>query len=85
VSGRTLRGFNTQRSECVPRCGDGIVTAGEECDDGVNDGGYEECAPGCTLGSGCGDGVVQAGEDCDDGNRLDGDGCGSSCRNLILL
>jgi cysteine-rich repeat protein len=27
---------------------------------------------------------VQADEDCDDGNRLDGDGCGSACRHLIV-
>jgi len=80
----TLSGFDPRPSECVPVCGDGIVTAGEECDDGVNDGGYEECAPGCVLDVGCGDGVVQEGEDCDDGNRLDGDGCGSSCRHLVV-
>jgi fibro-slime domain-containing protein len=82
----TLSGFNTSRSDCSPICGDGVVTAGEECDDGVNDGGYEECAPGCVLGPRCGDGVVQKdqGEACDDGNRRDGDDCGSSCRNLVL-
>lgn len=81
----TLSGFETGRSDCTPICGDGIVTLGEECDDGVNDGGYEECAPGCVLGPSCGDGMVQMGEDCDDGNRRDGDDCGSSCRNLVLL
>lgn len=80
----TLEGFRTSRSQCSPVCGDGIVTLGEECDDGVNDGGYEECGPGCVLGSRCGDGVVQDGEDCDDGNRLDGDGCGSACRRLVI-
>jgi fibro-slime domain-containing protein len=81
----TLSGFTTSPSDCTPICGDGIVTLGEECDDGVNDGGYEECAPGCVLGPRCGDGIVQEGEDCDDGNRRDGDACGSSCRNLVLL
>jgi fibro-slime domain-containing protein len=81
----TLSGFNTARSECSARCGDAIVTAGEECDDGQNDGGYEECGPGCVLGPRCGDGAVQAGEDCDDGNRREGDDCGSSCRKLVLL
>jgi fibro-slime domain-containing protein len=80
----TLSGFNTSPSDCTPICGDGVVTAGEECDDGVNDGGYEECAAGCVLGPRCGDGIVQDDEDCDDGNRRDGDKCGSSCRNLVL-
>jgi fibro-slime domain-containing protein len=80
----TLEGFQTSRSDCSPICGDGIVSAGEECDDGVNDGGYGECAPGCVLGPYCGDGIVQTPEDCDDGNRFDGDGCGSACRNLIV-
>jgi fibro-slime domain-containing protein len=80
----TLSGFDATPSDCTPICGDGIVTAGEECDDGQNDGGYEECFAGCVLGDSCGDGVVQADEDCDDGNRIDGDGCGSSCRILTV-
>src|SRR5262249_6074267 len=42
----TLEGFNATRSDCTPICGDGIVGLGEECDDGVNDGGYGECSPG---------------------------------------
>jgi fibro-slime domain-containing protein len=80
----TLSGFQTGRSECTPLCGDGVVTAGEECDDGINDGGYGECDPGCRLGASCGDGVVQDGEDCDDGNREDDSRCPSSCRWILL-
>lgn len=80
----TLSGFTTSPSDCTPICGDGIVTLGEECDDGDNDGGYEQCDAGCVLGPRCGDGIVQDGEDCDDGNRRDGDECGSACRNLIV-
>jgi cysteine-rich repeat protein len=80
----TLSGFENTPSRCEPRCGDGIVSLGEECDDLSNDGGYGECEPGCKVGPRCGDRIVQAGEDCDDGNRLDGDGCGSACRNLVL-
>ena len=80
----TLEGFNAARSDCVPICGDGIVALGEECDDGVNDGGYGECYEGCVLGAYCGDGVVQEGEDCDDGNQIDGDACGSACRVIVV-
>lgn len=80
----TLRGFNSGRSRCASTCGDGIVSGGEQCDDGVNDGGYGQCGPGCKLGDYCGDGVMQGSEDCDDGNRLNGDGCSSSCRTEIL-
>jgi fibro-slime domain-containing protein len=81
----TLSGFENRPSECVPTCGDMIVTAGEECDDGLNDGGYDECGPDCRLAERCGDGEVQENEDCDDGNRRDGDECGSSCRDLIVM
>ncbi len=80
----TLGGFNTARSLCTPVCGDGVVSLGEQCDDGVNDGGYGECDEGCVIGAYCGDGVEQEGEDCDDGNRLDGDSCGSSCRHVVV-
>ncbi|RYZ01691.1 MAG: DUF4215 domain-containing protein [Myxococcales bacterium] len=80
----TLDGFNTARSDCAPICGDGIVSLGEQCDDGVNDGGYGECAAGCVIGAYCGDGIKQEGEYCDDGNRVDGDGCSSSCRKIVV-
>ena len=34
--------------------------------DGVNDGGYNECGPGCRLSDGfCGDGIVGEDEQCD--------------------
>jgi fibro-slime domain-containing protein len=78
----TLTGFESSPTQCEPHCGDGIVSLGEQCDDVANDGGYGECEPDCKLGPRCGDHIVQGGEDCDDGNRLDGDGCGSACRNI---
>ena len=80
----TLAGFDTAKSECTPICGDGIVSLGEQCDDGVNDGGYGECAAGCVIGPYCGDGVVQDNEACDDGNRIGGDGCSPTCRVEIV-
>jgi fibro-slime domain-containing protein len=81
----TLSGFSAAPSDCRPICGDGIVGIGEECDDGKNDGGYGECSPGCVLGEFCGDGIIQPGEDCDDGNAVDGDKCGSACRDLVII
>ncbi|MBN2526618.1 MAG: DUF4215 domain-containing protein [Deltaproteobacteria bacterium] len=81
----TLGGFDTARSECEPECGDGIVSLGEECDDGENDGGYGECGEGCKLAEFCGDGEVQEEfEDCDDGNFRSDDDCPSSCRLIIV-
>ncbi len=66
-------------------CGDASVQSlfGEECDDGVNDGGYDGCNPDCTLGPHCGDHVKQAAndEECDDGNNVSGDGCSSDCKS----
>lgn len=79
----TLAGFNAVRSECDFACGDGIVTRFERCDDGVNDGSYGSCLPGCLeLGPRCGDGILQAdeGEQCDDGTNLGGyDRCAPGC------
>ena len=80
----TLSGFSAAPSDCQAICGDGIVSIGEERDDGVNAGGYGMCGPGCKLGGYCGDGVVQTGEDCDDGINV-GSPCPSGCRYLILL
>ena len=77
-----LSGFHTTPSQCTPKCGDGIVSLGEECDDGVNAGGYGQCGQGCKLGAYCGDGIVQSVEDCDDGVN-NGHPCPSGCRSLI--
>jgi fibro-slime domain-containing protein len=80
----TLSGFNAAPSECTPTCGDGIVSIGEECDDGKNTGGYGQCGPDCKLGPYCGDGIVQPDyEDCDDGQNI-GQPCPSGCRKLII-
>ncbi|WP_053230605.1 DUF4215 domain-containing protein [Sandaracinus amylolyticus] len=80
----TLSNFTSSRTECAPICGDGIVTRFEACDDGVNDGSYGGCAPGCmALGPRCGDGATQSeqGEQCDDPPNVGGyDGCSPACQ-----
>ncbi len=68
---------------CLPdctaaSCGDGHVHAGVEvCDDGVNDGAYGGCNPGCAaLAPYCGDGAVQAtNEHCDGASGFASVGC----------
>ncbi len=62
-------------------CGDGLVQAGEQCDDGDTVSG-DGCSSTC-QDEFCGDGVVQAGlgEECDDGNNLSGDGCSETCQD----
>jgi cysteine-rich repeat protein len=74
-------------------CGNGVVEAGEACDDGgiiSGDGCSSTCAvePGwictgqpsaCGATSVCGDGVLEGGEECDDGNAVAGDGCSPAC------
>ncbi len=76
----TLSGFEATPSDCSAVCGDGILSFGEECDDGVNDGGHGECDVGCKLGPFCGDGIVQGTEHCDNGPG-GGPGC-PGCRIL---
>lgn len=65
-------------------CGDSKLNGifGEQCDDGVNAGGYGECAAECQLDIRCGDGIVQEeeGEECDDKNAISGDGCSAGCK-----
>jgi hypothetical protein len=59
---------------CVPpKCGDGHLDPGEQCDppNGTT------CLAGCSLP--CGDGIIEAGEDCD---PPDGTTCSATCRFL---
>jgi fibro-slime domain-containing protein len=82
----TLSGFNGAVTECKPICGDKVVTAPEQCDNGTaaNTGGYNKCNADCTLGPFCGDGRTDAEEQCDNGTNMDAygaqTGCGPGCK-----
>jgi cysteine-rich repeat protein len=78
----------------MPKCGDGILDQGEECDDhnwtsrdGCNgvcrkEAGYECPTPGqpCISTVSCGDGSLGGTEECDDHGTEDGDGCSHDCK-----
>jgi cysteine-rich repeat protein len=65
----------------APRCGDGVMHAGEMCDDGndTNGDGCDDGAADACRATGCGNGVVTGAEVCDDGNANNGDGCDNNC------
>ncbi len=67
-----------------PGCGDGVVDAGEQCDDGPanSDVDPNRCRTDCALPR-CGDGVVDDGESCDDGNTAGADGCAFDCTQEV--
>ncbi len=58
-------------------CGNDVIDAGEQCDDGNLSSG-DGCSAYC-LNESCGNAITDAGEQCDDGNDVGGDGCGSLC------
>ena len=63
-----------------PSCGDGMVDAGEECDQGAKNSESGLCTPLCTLAT-CGDGYVYpAAESCDEGmDNAEDAGCLPDC------
>jgi cysteine-rich repeat protein len=67
--------------DCSPTCGDGLLQAGEVCDDGMD---TASCDGDCTF-SLCGDGYlnIAAGEECDDGNQDDTDACSNDCKMAL--
>jgi cysteine-rich repeat protein len=71
--------------------GNGVVDAGEQCDDndvasgdGCSSNGAIESGYACTgvpsvCATVCGDGTIAGAETCDDGDALPGDGCSAAC------
>ncbi len=78
-------------------CGNGVINAGEGCDDGnfdPNDGCDNSCnvlpgfncngRPSSCVQEGppnCGNGFLNGDEDCDDANDVEGDGCSQQCES----
>jgi uncharacterized delta-60 repeat protein len=63
----------------APVCGNGMIEAGEECDDGLANAGNAACTLDCVAAT-CGDGLVHEGvETCDDGDAVDDDECSNEC------
>ena len=63
-----------------PVCGNTVIEAGEQCDDGNTVNG-DGCDAACqTEALVCGNAVIEADEQCDDGNTIDdGNGCLADC------
>ncbi|HEY5960291.1 MAG TPA: fibro-slime domain-containing protein, partial [Polyangiaceae bacterium] len=86
----TVSGFSTIRTSCQPRCGDGVTTAGEECDDGDDknsDNAYNGCNKQCKFGPFCGDKEKNGEEECDNGTENGApygtpNGCTTDCKNV---
>ncbi|MGE5786590.1 MAG: DUF4215 domain-containing protein [Myxococcales bacterium] len=83
----TLSGFLAPRSYCTPVCGDGVVTATEECDNGKanNTGAYGGCTAACKYAPYCGDGVTNGPEACDETINVEvygvsSNGCAPNCQ-----
>ncbi|MDP9035148.1 MAG: DUF4215 domain-containing protein [Myxococcota bacterium] len=79
----TVSGFAHVVTQCKPDCGNGVLSATKQCDNGTanNTGGYGKCNPNCTLGPYCGDAIVQnPPEQCDDGKNTGAYGtCNPNC------
>ncbi len=85
---------DVETTATITICGDGIVSAGESCDDGAgsNTGGYGSstaeriCTADCQgFGPYCGDSTLQVRftEECDDGDNTSGDLCSATCEEEV--
>ncbi|MDB4991297.1 MAG: Multiple EGF-like-domain protein 3 precursor [Myxococcaceae bacterium] len=69
----TLNGFVAAKSVCVSKCGDGIVTSGEVCDDG------SACAGGTNVGMVCANDAACPGSTCVSKNDASYGHCNATC------
>lgn len=63
-------------------CGNAVIEAGEQCDDGGFAPG-DGCSAACRFEV-CGNALLDPGEVCDDGNTVSGDGCSPACQPEAL-
>jgi cysteine-rich repeat protein len=80
--GNTASGDGCSATCQLEACGNGVVDAGEGCDDGngINTDDCPDGVGGTCQPAVCGDGFVHATfEECDDGNTTSGDGCSATC------
>jgi cysteine-rich repeat protein len=68
----------SETTGAAPFCGDAVVDADEECDEGPNNSDSGSCTAQCETAA-CGDALVGPGESCDDGNQVDDDECTNAC------
>ena len=70
----------TWQSAMFHECGNGVIDALEQCDDGpANANQPGKCRTTCVKPA-CGDKILDPNEACDDGNNANGDGCESTCQ-----
>lgn len=82
TTGATETGTTASTSEetgASAVCGNGVVEAGEACDEGEDNGPGAPCSEVCQPSAVCGDGVLDPSEGCDDGNQDDDDACSNAC------
>ncbi|GEM_PF-4069492 len=71
--------FQVANTTAIGFCGNQVIEASEECDDG-NTNNADSCTNACRTAR-CGDGIVSSSEQCDDGNTIDNDACTNTCRS----